>query len=108
MKYILVIAFILTHLHIFGQSNLKEIDLQSFVEEVFQVQDEDLNYEDLYESLLLLYTNPLNLNAATSEDLLALYILNPEQVNNFLDYRTQNGQLLSIYELQAIPPSDPV
>ena len=37
MKYILVIAFILTHLHIFGQSNLKEIDLQSFVEEVFQV-----------------------------------------------------------------------
>lgn len=84
----------------------KEIDLQSFVEELFQVQDEDINYEDLYESLYTLYINPLDLNSATIDELQALFVLSTDQINAFFDYRTKNGRLLSIYELQSIPGFD--
>ncbi|MDN4164892.1 helix-hairpin-helix domain-containing protein [Cytophagales bacterium LB-30] len=84
----------------------KEIDLQSFIEELFQVQDEDLNYEDLYESLYTLYLNPLNLNTATRDELQALFILSTDQIESLLAHREKTGRLLSIYELQSVSGFD--
>jgi hypothetical protein len=84
----------------------KEINIDAFVQDLFSQQDEDLDYEDLYESLFQLYTHPLNLNTATRDELAATYILSEEQLNHFFSYRTLNGRLLSIYELQAIPGFD--
>ncbi|MEQ9231267.1 MAG: helix-hairpin-helix domain-containing protein, partial [Cyclobacteriaceae bacterium] len=83
-----------------------QIDLEQFAERLFQVQDEDVGYEDIYESLLLFYTDPLNLNRASEEELSSLYILSPSQVQALLDHRESFGDLLSIYELQAIEGFD--
>lgn len=83
-----------------------EIDLEDFVEHIFQVQDENINYDDLYESLFLLYTNPINLNTATKDELASIYVLSLAQINNFMNYRAKNGSLLSIYELQSIEGFD--
>lgn len=105
MKIIFALSLAFAHFQVFSQE-ISQFDLQSFAEEIFQIQDEELNYEDLYESLLLLYTSPLNLNTATVDDLAGLYILAPNQVKNLVDYRAANGQLISIYELQAIPGFD--
>ncbi|MCP4457823.1 MAG: helix-hairpin-helix domain-containing protein [Cytophagales bacterium] len=82
------------------------IDLEQFAERMFQVQDSDINYEDIYESLLLYYTDPLNLNRATGDELASLYILSPTQVLAFVEHRDNFGELLSIYELQAITGFD--
>jgi len=89
-----------------AQPNERVIDLERFVEYLFQVQDIDVSYEDLYESLYLLYTNPLNLNNTNAEELTAIFLLTPNQINNLLDYQEQYGRLLSIYELQAVPDFD--
>lgn len=84
----------------------EQMDFQKVVEEVFVFQDEDIAYEELFDYLYQLYANPLNLNAATHEDLGAIYLLNDRQINNLLRYRDQYGHLLSIYELQYIPGFD--
>jgi hypothetical protein len=84
----------------------KEINIDAFVQDLFSQQEEDLDYEDLYESLFQLYTHPLNLNTATRDELAATYILSEEQLNHFFNYRKFNGRLLTIYELQAIPGFD--
>jgi hypothetical protein len=83
-----------------------EADLDQFIQSLFAVQDEDLNYEDAYEALFLLYANPLDLNQATREDLQSLYVLSGEQVGALLRHREQYGPLLSIYELQAVEGFD--
>lgn len=88
------------------QPTRKEIDLDDFAQQLFATQKEDANFEDLYESLLQLYTHPLDLNIATRDLLSSLYILSEAQINSFVDYRNTNGRLLSIYELQAIPGFD--
>lgn len=85
------------------QTSAQEIDLEQFAERLFQVQDEDIAYEDIYESLLLFYTNKLNLNKVEPEELASLYILDPAQINDFFNYRDQFGDFLSINELQSIP-----
>ncbi|WP_232065062.1 ComEA family DNA-binding protein [Rhodocytophaga rosea] len=84
----------------------KEIDIENFIQDIFGQQDEDINYEDVYESLFQLYTHPLNLNTATRDELAATYVLSEEQLNHFFAYRKTAGKLLSIYELQAIPGFD--
>ncbi|MCS7017911.1 MAG: helix-hairpin-helix domain-containing protein [Cytophagales bacterium] len=83
-----------------------EVDLDQFIQSLFAIQGEDINYEDAYESLYLLYTHPLDLNRATYEKLADLYILSQYQINQFLEYRKRHGELLSIYELQAIEGFD--
>ena len=102
MRKLGFILGLLISLSLIGQ----ELDLEQFAEARFQLQDDDIPYEDLYESLLLFYTNPLNLNKATKAELASLYILTPAQINSFFTYRESVGTLISIYELQAIPDFD--
>ncbi|MBY0434532.1 MAG: helix-hairpin-helix domain-containing protein [Cyclobacteriaceae bacterium] len=84
----------------------KEINLEKLVDEVFPVQDLDLNYQELYENLAQLLSNPVDLNAITREQLRALFILSEAEVNEFLKFRDESDPLLSVYELQSIPGWD--
>lgn len=104
MKRLLSIVFCVTSIIGFAQN--EEIDLEQFAERLFQVQDENIAYEDIYESLLLLYSNKINLNKTDPDELASLYLLNAGQINNFFTHIEQNGRLLSINELQAIEGFD--
>lgn len=84
----------------------QEVDIDLFVQELFQVQDENINYEDLYEILFQFYRNPLDLNNASREELQSLYILSELQINQLIKHLQLNGKLLNLYELQAIPSFD--
>lgn len=86
----------------------REYDLERLSEEIFSIQDQDINYEMLYENLAQLLSNPIDLNKASEEQLRALYILNEIQINNLIAYRNENETLLSVYELQAVEGFDEV
>ncbi|SMD39081.1 Helix-hairpin-helix motif-containing protein [Reichenbachiella faecimaris] len=109
MKKLITIA-LLVCLHSFDllaqRYDRHDIDIQDFIEDLFQVPDEDINYDDLYETLYQLYSNPINLNETTTNELNSLYQLNITQINNLMDYLHSNGPLLSIYELQVIDGFD--
>jgi len=91
---------------LFSYAQEQDFDLEDFIEGNFSVQDENTNYEDIYEALFQLYQSPVNLNTATRQDLQSLLLLSNIQINEFLNHRAKNGDLLSIYELQAIPEFD--
>lgn len=60
--------------------------------------------DDTYLQQLQYYAlHPLNLNTATPEELQALRLLTPLQVESFLRYRKLFQNLISVYELQAVP-----
>ncbi|MDX5348798.1 MAG: helix-hairpin-helix domain-containing protein, partial [Hymenobacteraceae bacterium] len=71
-----------------------------------QQEDDNIAYEELYETLFLYYQNPVNLNKASREELATLFILSDIQINNLLQHIEKNGKLLSIYELQAVEGFD--
>lgn len=101
------VLLLVTPLFSFGQAPPRtEIDINRFIQELFPVPIDDVNYADLFESLFQLYANPLDLNTATRDELAATYILSQQQLDAFLDYRGKLGPLLSLYELQAIPTFD--
>jgi hypothetical protein len=80
----------------------KNVDIDKLIDEILAIQDEDINYEDLYENLLQLYTNQADLNLISAEQLRSLYVLKEQQIQAFLNYREEAGPFLSEYELQNI------
>lgn len=76
------------------------------VENIIPSGDDDLNYEDLYENISQLTTNPLDLNSTTVDALLSLGILTPQQAGDIINHRQHNGDFLEIYELQSVPSLD--
>ena len=83
-----------------------EVDPERLADEIFPIQNLDLNYEEFYDNLLQVLSNPIDLNRATGEELRALYVLREAQVESLLAFRRANGPFLSLYELQSIPDFD--
>ncbi|MGB3619359.1 MAG: helix-hairpin-helix domain-containing protein, partial [Catalinimonas sp.] len=83
-----------------------DVDLDAFIQELFDQPEADANYDDLYETLYQFYRTPLDLNRADREELQALYLLTTAQTEALLEYRATFGPLLSLYELQAVPGFD--
>src|SRR6478609_7425142 len=79
----------------------KDINPGNLVDEVFAVQDLDINYQDLYENYLQLISNPFDLNKVTREQLYSLYILSQDEITAILKYRSEGGPFISVYELQT-------
>ncbi len=102
MKRLFIIGLFLCTLPLFAQTP-NDVNLEKLIDEIFPVQDEDFNYEELYETYGQFLANPLNLNTASEEQLRALLILSSTQLFDFLQYRSEAGPLLSVYELQVIP-----
>ncbi|QYH38917.1 helix-hairpin-helix domain-containing protein [Algoriphagus sp. NBT04N3] len=103
---IVLLSFILTN-PVYGQAPPRaNFNLDELIERLFPVQDDDLDYESIYEVLFQLYQNPIDINKADMETLQSTFLLNPLQINEFLQYRAEMGPFLSLYELQAIPGFD--
>ena len=104
MKCLILIGVVLGALNACCQDfPRKDINLEKLVDEIFPIQDGDLNYQELYENLAQLLSNPLDLNTLSREQLRAILVLTEIEVNSFLQYRQENGPILSVYELQSIP-----
>ena len=76
------------------------------IQDLFPVQTEGIDYEAVFDALTQLYANPLDLNVATREELSATYLLTERQLSSLMAYRSDFGDLLAIYELQAVPNFD--
>lgn len=66
----------------------------------------DFDFNTIFERFEYYRENPINLNTATEIELRELGILSDIQVINLLQYRRDAGELVAIYELQAIPGFD--
>lgn len=109
MKHFLQTFLLVITLHTLTQAQeykRPELDLNAFVQNLFPVQNQDINYEDVFETLYQFYQRPIDLNTASYEDLSALYVLSESQLRSYFDYKAKAGNLVSIYELQAIPNFD--
>lgn len=86
-----------------GQSTISP---SRVIESIVPAGDADLNYDDLYENIAQLTTNPLDINSVTKDALLALGMLTDRQAQSIIDYRESNGDLIELFELQSVPTLD--
>lgn len=80
--------------------------ITDMLESIAEKQTIEMNYEELIDDLVELSLHPINLNAATKEDLETLFFLTDYQIENILYYVYLNDSLQTIYELQAVEGLD--
>ena len=83
-----------------------ESEFTDKIENIAESTNAALDYTELIEDLRYYRSNPLNLNFATEDELRKLMFLNNKQIYQLVAYRETYGQLVSIYELQAIEGFD--
>ncbi|MBS1742163.1 MAG: helix-hairpin-helix domain-containing protein [Bacteroidetes bacterium] len=81
-------------------SSTSEQQLENITENNEDAETEDDSY---LQELVQFQRNPVNLNTADEALLKELMILSPLQIQNLVIYRNLMGNLIDIYELQAIP-----
>jgi hypothetical protein len=104
MKRIVVIGLWLLSQTLSGQD--RNIDPARIIDDLSGIQEDDADYELIYENLMQLLSHPADINTITQEELRQLHLLTEKQVADFIQHRTDNGELLSLYELQAVPSFD--
>jgi len=83
-----------------GAGTLQMI-LESIAEQVGERGDE-AKVEEIMEHFEMLYSNPLDINRASREQLEQLQILSDFQIESLLEYRGSSGNILSAAELQLV------
>ena len=86
-----------------------KVEKQNFdelLEAIYNRWEEEVAYELLQERLWEYYNDPLVLNQASREELSLLCILTDEQLDQFFNHLSENGPLISSYEIQTIPGFD--
>ena len=84
----------------------QEQNFHKLLEAIYSRSAGDVPYEILQERLWEYYCAPLALNQTSKEELQLLCILTDTQLAQLDRHMTQNGPLVSIYELQTIPEFD--
>ncbi|GAB4054965.1 ComEA family DNA-binding protein [Spirosoma litoris] len=111
--YLLIAVGLATAIPVFAQSTTsvgrnadRSGDISRYLQDLFPVQTEGIDYQSVYDALTQLYANPLDLNVASRDELETTYLLSERQLSSLAAYRAEFGDLLSIYELQAVPGFD--
>jgi hypothetical protein len=89
-----------------GQVN--EPDFNFIMERIITEYEEDIDLEELGESLLAIYNRPIDLNKASRADMQAIPFLSEEEILKILNFRNEYGLFLSSYELFLIDSLDSV
>ena len=85
---------------------ISEEEFHQRIESLLEESEDELDYSELLEDLEVLSRNPINLNTARADELRRLFFLNDLQINNLLNHISMFGNLISLYELQAVDGFD--
>jgi hypothetical protein len=99
---VLSIFSIIAYGQIIPEVPINNEDIEQKVENIAENIDTEIDYTELVETLNFYKENPVNINKANAEDLKKLLLLNDIQINNLMNYLTNNGQMVSVYELQLV------
>ena len=97
--YSIFLIFYLFTFKVAGQNeNWREYLSQLAEEEI----ENSVVIENMYEELLNLETNPLNLNTVKKEELESIPLLSSEEVNMIFDFLKHNRPVMTVYELRNV------
>ncbi|MBL7777485.1 MAG: helix-hairpin-helix domain-containing protein [Chitinophagales bacterium] len=82
-------------------------DVQEIIENnAIQTESESFDYDANIDELEYYKKHPINLNRTTAEQLNDLGLLTAQQISSLINYIALHGELISVYELQAVPKFD--
>ncbi|MDX9846283.1 MAG: helix-hairpin-helix domain-containing protein [Tenuifilaceae bacterium] len=85
-----------------GRESDPQSIIANIIEDIVSASEDDVDLDALVEDLIFFFDNPININAATPEELERLIFLSDFQIQALLDYVKNQGAMKTIYELQFV------
>ena len=86
------------------KTNAQNADWRNYIEQLAEEEDVNANAMDnIYEELLYLESNPMNLNNITRKELEMLPLLSLEEVDLIITFLEKNRPVVTVYELRNVP-----
>lgn len=103
-----ILLFLLLPFLSFAQTDTIPDTNTDLIEDYIQnnEQEGEFDFNTIFEGLDFFIKKPINLNKTDTETLQELLFLSDLQIASLLNYIAKNGELLNIYELQAVPLFD--
>lgn len=101
----MLFLFLFKSMIAYSQDEATDI-IEKILDMISQDPSEDQDYSNIAERLNFYSKNPIDLNAATSEQLKELVFLSAIQIKEILNHRVENGLFIDILELQSIRSLD--
>ncbi|MCB0777452.1 MAG: helix-hairpin-helix domain-containing protein, partial [Chitinophagaceae bacterium] len=100
-----ILLLLLLFVFSFKKTKAQEIPVntEQQLENLVLATEEETEDDLFLQELEYFRKNPLNLNTADANELRRLRIITDLQIANLISYRSLLGNLLNIYELQAVP-----
>jgi len=76
--------------------------VEDLLESTGETMSDDTDIQEILDDWENLQENPLNVNAASREDMQRLHLLSEVQINNLIAYRNKTGAIYSLYEMVAV------
>jgi hypothetical protein len=103
LKYLVVLLLLVRFS--FAQQSIYSIE--EIIENLVQsAEEEGFDFDTYFETFSYYSENPLDINKASKDDLINLKLLTERQAISLLQYLEKYGDLITIYELQAVPYFD--
>lgn len=103
MKYSWILLFCIG----LAKAQQQLFSIEEIIENLVQnAEEEGFDFDTYFETFSFYSENPLDLNKASKDELLSLKLLNERQIISLLQYLENQGELITIYELQAVPNFD--
>lgn len=81
-------------------------DWRVYLEQMAEDMPDGESVDNIYEELLFLEVNPMNLNTVTEEELMNFPLFSPEQALGVSDFLKKNRKVYSVYELRNVNALD--
>ena len=98
----LVVFWVLCSIPLLAQKPELDAYIEDIVEEMAASGDDEVDLDGVLSDLEFFYSNPLNLNSASEDELNRLFVLNDFQVASLLAYRKRVHKIMTLNELRYI------
>lgn len=103
MKRLVVFISICSVFNAFSQEEEKQKIIEQRIEFIGDnLEDSDIDLTTFFDELYQFYDDPINLNQTSFEELKRLGMLTDIQIQSILNYTEKHGDMITIYELNAI------
>jgi hypothetical protein len=85
-------------------------EVKEYIEDYYSIRSDspdEIDVNIIFDQLTYFLEHPVPINEASRSALQDLFLLSPLQIDALINYRSEMGNLVDIYELQAVPRMDP-
>lgn len=99
----IIFSVIIVYCSCLVSADAQDNNWREYLQQLMEDEADEESIENMYQELIMLETNPLNLNNVSTEQLERFPLISYEQANELANFLERNRPIYTVYELRNVP-----